>query len=90
MILIKFLAVVILLCSFAMCTTIISLDTFDDNAIDSEGNDMSIENLIVANGVSNILETVYASQSIGKSHRFYFTQGERKDGKQIKPIYHLE
>lgn len=66
-----------------MCATIISLDTFyDDNSIDSTANDMSIVNLNPANGESNILESVYAIQSIGKSHRFYFTQGERKEGNQ--------
>lgn len=85
---IKVLVVSILMCSFAMCATIISMDTFYDNSIDSMENDMSIDDLYSFDGVSNILETVYVSQSYGKSHRFYFTQGERKDGKQIV-IYFL-
>lgn len=73
----------VLMFSVAMCASIISFDTFaDDNSIDSSENDMSIDNLnSIDGGVSNILETMYAIQSFGKSHRFYFTQGERKDGK---------
>lgn len=76
--------VMILWCSCTMGSTIISMDTFyDENTIDSTENDMSIDNLMSANGETNILESVYAMQSIGKSHRFYFTQGERKEGKRV-------
>lgn len=34
-------------------------------------------------GQNNILETVYAKQSVGKSHRFYFTAGERQECNDI-------
>lgn len=43
-------------------------------------NDMSIDNFYPVNIPSNILESVYVRQSLDKSHRFYFTQGERKEG----------
>lgn len=45
-------------------------------------DDMSIDNFYPVKIPSNILETVYVHQSLGKSHRFYFTRGERKDGNQ--------
>lgn len=79
---IKILVVSVLMCSVAMCATIISMDTYSDNFIDSIGNDMTMDDSYSIDGLSNILETVYVSQSFGKSHRFYFTQGERKEGNQ--------
>lgn len=85
MISIKVFVVSILLCSLAMCSSIISLDTYYDNSIDSSmANDMSIDNVYSVDGMSNILETMYVRQSLGKSHRFYFTQGERKEGIILK------
>lgn len=81
----------ILLHSFAMCSTIISVDTYYDNSIDSSmANDMSIENIYSAEGMSNILETMYVRQSLGKSHRFYFTQGERKEGNRSCAILNFQ
>lgn len=78
----EILVVPILMCGFAMCATIISMDTYYNNPVIAiEDDDMSMGDLYSFDGVSNILETVYVSQSFGKSHRFYFTQGERKDGK---------
>lgn len=46
---------------------------------DADGDDFIVQRLINKNS-ERILETLYARSSIGKSHRFYFTAGERKDG----------
>lgn len=64
----------VLMCTFATSITIISVSN------DTSENDISMENSSSTIKGSNILETVYARQSVGKSHRFFFTVGERKDG----------
>lgn len=80
----KILVLSILMCGFAMSATIISLDPYNNNnPFFSMEDDVSMNDVYTVDGVSNILETVYVSQSLGKSHRFYFTQGERKEGNQI-------
>lgn len=48
-------------------------------------DDMFVHNLI-GHASTNELETLYASSSFGKSHRFYYTLGERQDGKQLKIV----
>lgn len=78
---ITFSVVSILLCNSAISYTIISSDLVNDNFIDfSDDDDMAIINSGENYGNNNILETTYASQSVGKSHRFYFTAGERQNG----------
>lgn len=75
-----------LLCNFVTTFTIIQSDLVYNDIVDFlDNNDLSYENLEpTAN--NNILETMYAKQMVGKSHRFFFTTGERKDGKyQMKP-----
>lgn len=65
-----------LLCNFAISSIIISSDAAYNNFIAANEDDIKVENF----GGNNILETVYAKQSFGKSHRFFFTTGERKEG----------
>lgn len=67
------------MCSFAASLSIISSNAaYQDNNID---NDKTRDNLRSNGEPSNILETIYAKQSFGKSHRFYFTTGERVVGR---------
>lgn len=50
----------------------------------SDSDELVVHNLI-GHGSANVLETLYASSSIGKkSHRFYYTLGERQDGMQMQ------
>lgn len=51
----------------------------DDNVTNFPYHDdiLEVENIVCG---QNLLETMYVSSSIGKSHRFYLTQGERKNG----------
>lgn len=82
---VEVLLVAILICSIypITCKTIISSNAYyedDDDPFNPMTNDMTIDDFNLVDRVSNLLETVYASQSFGKSHRFYFTQGERKEG----------
>lgn len=76
---ITFFVVSIVMCSFATSLTIISSDVaYPDNNID---NDITNDIVRLNDKQTNILETIYAKQSYGKSHRFYFTTGERVAGR---------
>lgn len=60
------------------------LNENDDIQNASGVDDLVVHNLI-GHGSSNVLETLYASSSIGKkSHRFYYTLGERQNGMQVQ------
>lgn len=73
-----------LFCNFAVSITIISSNSiFDDTSIDFSESDMTSDTFSGNYGQNNLLETVYARQSVGKSHRFYFTVGERQDSNNI-------
>lgn len=70
--------VAFLLCNFAASYIIIVSDRdFNDFA----DNDISMDDLNTKGSSHDVLETVYLDQKVGKSHRFFFTVGERKDGK---------
>lgn len=56
------------------------LDT-DFDFFDSNENDFYDTNLLPYDESNDIGKTLYASQTIGRSHRFYLTAGERKEGK---------
>lgn len=51
----------------------------DENAIDFETGDL----LLQGGESDHILETIYASQPVGKSHRFYYTAGKREASKEL-------
>ncbi|XP_031628198.1 uncharacterized protein LOC116343987 [Contarinia nasturtii] len=81
---ITFAFISILLCNFAIGLTIISSDAVYNNFIDSTENDKNVEKF----GGNNVLETTYGKQSLGKSHRFFYTVGERVEGdKQLDHIF---
>ncbi|XP_055297490.1 uncharacterized protein LOC129566025 [Sitodiplosis mosellana] len=69
-----------LLCNFAVSITIISSNSVFDDTVDFSESDMTSENFSEDESRNNLFETVYAKQSLGKSHRFYFTVGERQNG----------
>lgn len=73
---IEILLVPVLMCTIAASISIISVGS------DISENDISMGNSSLHDEGSNILETIYARQSFGKSHRFYFNVGERKDGNE--------
>lgn len=67
---------------FVTSFTIISTGyDYEDLADLSDENDISMIVVNPYNQRENVLETMYTSESFGKGHRFYFTAGERKDGK---------
>lgn len=52
----------------------------ETNEIDPDNESFEINDLSFTQG-SNVLETIYASQTVGKSHRYHFIAGNRKTGR---------
>lgn len=76
---IQIVATSILMFSFTIGYTIISIDTFDDNSIDTD----SLMGYFASDmNEPRIAEIHYDNDvdMVGKSHRFYFSNGERVDG----------
>lgn len=65
---------------FTTSFTIILTGDDDDFSGFTHDNEISVEKLVTHNKRYNVLESMYTSQDVGKSHRFYFTAGERQDG----------
>lgn len=76
---IRIVAISILMYSFTVAYTIISIDTPDGNSIDTDtlmgyfGSDMDETRIAVIRHEDDI-------DMVGKSHRFYFMSGERVQG----------
>lgn len=80
-----------LICILHLCSSAVIIKYHaDEQAIDNfqeiqiDDHTFYVDNFLNSSDSNpNVLESMYAHQSVGKSHRFYYTLGERKSSEFI-------
>lgn len=76
-------AICVIIHFVSTATFLIEMDRFESDSDFFDSNDeidFYSNNILEYGETNDVGEILYASQSLGKSKRFYFIAGERKDG----------
>lgn len=74
------LAICVIIHFVSTATFLIEIDRRESDSDFIDSNDFYSYNVLEHGETNDVGETLYASQSLGKSNRFYFMAGERKEG----------